>query len=74
MVTGQHYRLIDLIYQSVTQSVMQHILTVSASPHIYQLCEIIMLIKRSFFNASKVSSNQAALKKAIKIPLEGLNQ
>ena len=37
----QHYRLTDLIHQSVTQSIMQHILTVSGNPHIYQLCEVI---------------------------------
>ena len=74
MVTGQNYWLINLIHQSVTQSIMQHVLTVSASPHIYQLCKIIRLIKRSFLNASKFFSNQAALRKTIEIPLEVLNQ
>ena len=48
VVTRQHYWFIDLIHQTVTQSIMQHILTVSASPHIYQLCKVVMLIKRSF--------------------------
>ena len=34
--------------QSITQLIMQHILTLSASSHIYQLCNVIMLIKHPF--------------------------
>ena len=52
---------------------MQHILTVSAITHIYQLCEVIML-KWSFVLMPLKFSNQAALRKTSKLLLEGLNQ